>query len=301
MTGKPVFPIEERPVPQTGGAPEDFLSPTQPYPTGIPSFSGRDFTEYDMWGITALDQLWCRIKFREARYDGDFTPPGVTPAIEYPGYAGGMEWGSATVDTSRGILVVNTSHVGNYTQLVPRAEAESFEIVKSENAELGGLYSGAKSAQLGTPYAVTMPPFMSPLRVPCNQPPYGRLHAMDLPTGKLLWSQPIGVARDSGPLGMRSHLPFRMGTPTVGGGVATQSGLYFIASTQDYFLRAFETATGKKLWQARLPTAGMATPMTYISPDSGRQFVVIAVGGGSTVGAPFSDHIMAFALPKNGK
>jgi quinoprotein glucose dehydrogenase len=283
--------------------PEDRLSPTQPFPTAIPSFRGPDLTEGTMWGLTPIDQLWCRIKFREARYEGTFTPPGVTPAIEYPGYAGGMEWGSATVDTSRHILIVNTNYVANYTQLVPRAEADArgFKPFTSENAEFGGLYSGAKSAQVGTPYGVTMPPFMSPLNVPCNQPPYGRLHAMDLSSGKLLWTQPIGTARDGGPLGYKSYLPFLLGTPTVGGGIATQTGLFFIASTQDHYIRAFETATGRKLWEMRLPTAGMATPMTYISPESGRQFVVIAVGGGSTIGAPLSDHIMAFALPKAGK
>jgi membrane-bound PQQ-dependent dehydrogenase (glucose/quinate/shikimate family) len=303
VTGKPIFPVEERAVPQKGGAPDDILSPTQPYPTAIPSFRGADLTERSMWGITALDQLWCRIQFREARYEGPYTPPGPTPAVEFPGYSGGMEWGGVTVDPLRKILVVNTSYVPIYTQLIPREQADKlgYKPYTAENAEKGGYYQGVASAQIGTPYAVSTGIWMTRLEIPCNQPPYGKLHAMDLSSGKLLWSRRIGTGRDGGPWGIASHLPFLMGTPTVGGSVVTQTGLTFIASTQDHYLRAFDTATGKKLWEARLPAAGITTPMTYISPDSGRQFVVTTAAGGNTAGATFSDHVVAYALPKGTK
>jgi glucose dehydrogenase len=139
--------------------------------------------------------------------------------------------------------------------------------------------------------------FMSPLFVPCNKPPHGKLNAFDLTTGKLLWSKALGTARDSGPMGMRSRLPFTIGTVTIGGAITTQSGLTFIAATQDRMLRAFNTATGEELWHADLPSGGQATPMTYMS-DNGRQYVVISSGGGGGAQSTLDDYVVAFALPQ---
>jgi quinoprotein glucose dehydrogenase len=303
-TGTPVYPVEERPVPQEGRVPEERLSPTQPFSVGLPSFRGADLVEARMWGITPLDQLWCRIKFKQANYEGTLTPTSLSPVVQYPGYAGGMEWGSATVDTSRHIVLVNTNYVPIYTQLLTRAEAERRGYVPYKPGQAINarpLAEAASAAQMGTPYGIATGPFLSPLDVPCNQPPYGRLSAVDLTSGKLIWSERFGTARHSGPWGIRSMLPFVIGTPNIGGGVATQSGLYFIGATQDGFLRAFATATGKQVWQASLPTAAIATPITYMSPDSGRQFVVVAAGGGYMVGAQPGDYIVAYALPKAAK
>src|SRR5262249_62426425 len=97
-TGAPIYPVEEHPAPQAGAVPEDHPAATQPYSVGLPSFRSADLVEGDMWGITPLDQLWCRIKFREARYEGPNTPPGLTPAIGMAGYSGGMEWGGISID-----------------------------------------------------------------------------------------------------------------------------------------------------------------------------------------------------------
>src|SRR5690606_30834214 len=119
-------------------------------------------------------------------------------------------------------------------------------------------------------------PFLSPLFAPCQAPPYGRLSAVDLASGKLLWSRPIGTARDSGPLGLSLGLPLPMGVPNMGGSVTTRGGLIFIGATQDRYLRAVETKSGRVLWSERLPAGGQATPMTYLSRKSGRQFVAIA-------------------------
>jgi len=134
--------------------------------------------------------------------------------------------------------------------------------------------------------------------VPCNKPPYGRISAVDLVSGKLIWSKVFGTAKDVGPLGIRSQLPFPLGTFNLGGSVATQTGIFFIGATQDRYIRAYDTASGKELWKGRLPSAGNATPITYISPESGRQFVVIAAGGAAGVEFQMGDSIMAFALPK---
>jgi quinoprotein glucose dehydrogenase len=124
------------------------------------------------------------------------------------------------------------------------------------------------------------------------------LSAVDLITGKLIWTQVFGTAQELGPLGMRSHLPLPIGTPNRGGSVVTRSGLFFIGATGDRSLRAYETATGKMLWRATLPSGGTATPMTYLSSDSGRQFVVISVSGNDGVHVTQGDYIVAYALTK---
>jgi quinoprotein glucose dehydrogenase len=214
-----------------------------------------------------------------------------------------MEWGSAAVDVSRHILLVNTIQVPNYNRLLTRAEADALGLKRmtAETAQFGGFNEGIHPPQEGTPYGGLVGPFMSPLKIPCSQPPYGVLSAVDLSSGKLIWSRKFGTARDIGPWRIPSFLPFTIGVPNIGGGVATQSGLFFIGATQDAYLRAYDTATGELLWKSRLPAGGNATPVTYVSPVSRRQFVVIAAGGSAAVGAPDSDYIVAYALPEQGK
>jgi quinoprotein glucose dehydrogenase len=290
--GEPLFDVAEMPVSTTGALREEHVSPTQPASIRLPSFRGPDLDERAMWGLTPLDQLWCRIEFRKARYAGIYTPPGVTPFIQYPGILGGIEWSSVSVDAGRGLMVVNASRIANYARLIPRAEADR-EGRKPEG--LGGHY--AQRAQLGTPYAVSNPPFLSPLGVPCQSPPFGTLSAVDLETGRLAWTRRLGTARDSGPFGLPSLLPFPLGTPNIGGSATTRSGLVFIGAAQDRYLRAYDTESGHELWRARLPAAALATPMTY-AVAGGRQFVVVAAGGADARTAERSDYIVAFALPE---
>ncbi len=246
-----------------------------------------------MWGITPIDHMICRIRFKQARYAGIYTPPGVSPFIEYPGILGGIEWGGVSVDPERALMIVNASRVANYAALIPRAAADAAGI-KAEG--FGGRYS--QRAQARTPYAVSNPPFLSALRVPCQRPPYGTLSAVDLVTGKLVWTRWLGTARDSGPFGMASLLPVPLGTPNIGGSVSTRSGLVFIGATQDRYLRAFHADTGELLWSARLPAGAQATPMTYLSAASGRQFVVVAAGGSGTLESKAGDYVVAYALPR---
>ena len=292
-TGQPLSPVQELPVPQGGVVPEERLAPTQPFSIGMPSFRGPNFTERFMWGITPLDQLWCRIRFKEARYEGTLTPPGLTPNIAYPGFNGGVDWGSISVDPVRQLMFVNSNRVANYDRLLTRAEAER------SRGQFGVKEVGGPVPQAGTPYGAFIQIFMSPLGIPCNQPPYGMLAAVDLATGKLLWKQPIGNARASGPWGLRSMLPIPVGTPDNGGSLATATGLLFLGATQDGVVRAFEASTGKLLWHMNLPAGGQATPMTYISPESGRQFVVIAAGGHPALKSVLGDYIIGYALPKS--
>ncbi|HET9630372.1 MAG TPA: membrane-bound PQQ-dependent dehydrogenase, glucose/quinate/shikimate family [Novosphingobium sp.] len=296
QTGQPIYPVTEHPAPQTNLAPGEWAAKTQPFSDAMPSFRGALVTEKSMWGLTPLDQLWCRIQFRQSQYDGPLTPPGLRASIAYPGFLGGSDWGGVSIDADRKLLIVNSNHVANRNILIPRAEADKLGVHPVDLSKEQGVSHGL-SAQKGTPYAVQPSPFLSLLFAPCQAPPYGRLTAVDLVSRKVVWSHPIGTARDSGPMGLASQLPFTMGTPNMGGAVTTRGGLVFIGATQDRYIRAFSSATGEMLWQARLPAGGQATPMTYTSAKSGRQFVVIAAGGHLMLNTKIGDYIIAYALP----
>lgn len=297
-TGAPIYPVEERPAPQAGAVPEERVAATQPYSTGLPSFRSPDLVEGDMWGLTPLDQLWCRISFKKLRYDGTATPPGLTPSLQIPSDYGGMNWGSVAVDAARGIAIVNSSNLPVTLQLITRAEAKKRGIKPLDFADAEPAFL---APQEKTPYANLRAPFYSPLKMLCIRPPYGRLSAVDLTSGQLVWTRVFGTARNMGPFRMGSLVPLPIGTPNRGGAAITQSGIFFIGATLDDDMHAYDTQTGKLLWQARLPGPGMATPITYLSADSGRQFVVIAAGGG--VPHPRNKkvdlYLQAFALPKN--
>lgn len=292
-TGKPLTKVEERPVPRST-IPGERASPTQPFSTGMPDFAGPTLRESDMWGITPFDQLYCRIKFRQADYEGIFTPPRLGPSIRYPGELGGIDWGSVSVDEGREILVVNSNHMADYDTLVTRAEADRRGIKARSDASV---HSAPGAAMRGTPYAVVWGPFLSGLEVPCQRPPYGFLTAIDLKSRKILWRKPLGDSRRSGPFGFGLGLPITLGAPNIGGTLTTGGGLVFVAATQDDMMRAFDVQNGKQLWQTQLPVSGHATPMTYLGPE-GNQYVVIAAGGGSLRNRS-GDYIMAFRLDRD--
>lgn len=293
LTGKPLRRVAERPVPQSGKVSEERLSPTQPYSVEMASFNMPQMREADMWGITPLDQLACRIRFREARYEGEFTPPGTTPWITSPGTTGGMNWGSYAIDRDHKVMVVTTGRIAHISRLVPRAEANALGIKSGAVLEHAG-----GGPQRGAPYAAVVDFFLSPLYAPCQAPPYGLISAVDLVSGKLIWSRSIGSARDTGPMGLATGLRLPLGTFMIGGAIATRSGLVFVAATADRSIRALDIRTGKVLWQHDLPHGGFSTPMTYISKRSGRQFVVIATGSLYGMGRPDGVDLVAFALPQ---
>ena len=259
VTGEPIFDIQDLPVPQEGGVPEDYVAATQPFAVDLPNFR-EDLSEAKMWGATPLDQLWCRIEFKKMRYDGHFTVPGAGTIFQFPGNAGGHNWGSVSVDQVNNIMVVNPMLLGNQLTLIPRDE----------------LPEGVQGNQLGTPYSHTTVRFLSPLGIPCNQPPYGVLAAIDLETKQLLWERPIGSAKESGPFGIKSRLPVTIGTPQSAGTVTTAGGLIFSAGTFDNTIRATNISDGREMWSDSLPFTAHATPMSYLSP-AGEQTVVITV------------------------
>lgn len=282
-TGAPLAEVQEKPAPQ-GAALGDRTAPTQPYSVGMPSFAGAPLREADMWGITPLDQLLCRIQFKRLRYDGPMTPPSVTGSLQYPGNGGGINWGSVAVDTGRMIMIVNDIKLANAVRLIPRAELAE----NGPNAKHRGV-----SPQLGTPFGVESGTMMSVLDLPCQRPPYGAISAVDLVSRQVLWSRPVGTAE------ALIGLPVPEGMPTLGGALVTQGGVAFFAGTQDFYLRAFDTETGAELLKAPLPVGAQATPMSYVAP-SGRQMVVISAGGAR--GMPGrGDYIIAYTLPRRSR
>lgn len=296
-TGESLFAVEERPVPQGGVEPE-YLSPTQPY-SAYHTLAFPALTEADMWGMTPLDQLWCRIEFRRSHYEGMYTPPTSDQHwIQYPGYNGGNDWGSIAIDTERGLLIANYNNMPNHNRLIPREEADAAGLTPIYEATAGGESPlGEAGPQVGAPFAIQV---NAGWRVPltgllCKQPPYGGIRAIDLATGETVWDRPFGTARKNGPFGIPSMLPFDIGTPNNGGPVITAGGLVFIAATTDDLIHAIDIETGETVWSDALPGGGQANPIVYEA--DGRQFVVIAPGGHHFMETPISDAVIAYALP----
>ena len=287
-TGEPITQVEDKPVP-TNAAKGDRASPTQPYSTGMPAIGAEKLTEASMWGATFFDQLACRIAFKKMRYDGDFTLPNEgSRSLQFPGNYGGFNWGSAAIDEHNGILYANSMRMPMWIQFIPRAQADD------PNAPGGhdGLH-----VQAGTPYGAIKGTFMSPLGIPCHAPPYGEISAIDLRSKSIVWKKPLGTVQDTElPLGVKGTLPIPIGVPVMGGPMVTAGGVVFVGGSYDYYLRALDATSGKELWKARLPVGGQATPMTFVSPKSGKQMVVLAAGGQRN-SPDRGDYIIAYALP----
>lgn len=289
-TGKPVTKVVERPVPQ-GAMPGDWLSPTQPYSVGMPQVIPANLSEKTMWGTTFFDQLACRIKFRKTRFRGQYTPPSLDRTPITPGYLGGMNWGGVAIDKHRNMLIVNDIRFSTLMRLVPSAELKD-----KENSDFSHS-SYELHPQKGAPYGVELSSFLSFLGLPCEQPPWGMITGIDLKTRKIAWQIPAGnLAEEMGKI-TGIYAPFPVGMPSVSAAVATAAGLTFYAGTNDAHVRAWDTETGKVLWKGKLPVGSQATPMTYVSPKTGRQYLLVAAGG-----APYSpkigDYVIAYALRK---
>lgn len=299
-TGQPLFPVQERSVPRSGVEPQ-LRSPKQPF-SRFHTLAFPDLTEADMWGMSPVDQMVCRIQFRRAAYQGIYTPPTADRRfIQYPGYNGGTDWGGIAIDPVRGIIVANYNDMPNYNRLVPRAEAEriGFPAPRSQarGGDMGSGGHGSQDPQAGTPYAIAVNPgWRLPLTgLLCKRPPYGGIRAIDLRTGRTIWDRPLGTARRNGPWNIPSMLPINIGTPNNGGAVVTAGGLVFIAAATDNLIRAIDIHTGKTVWQDTLPAGGQATPAAY--EVNGKQYIVIMAGGHHFMETPIGDAMIAYALP----
>ena len=284
-TGAPVYPVEERPVPQ-GGVKGEVLSRTQPYPTHIPPLVPQKLTPDDAFGLTPWDEGACREAIAAARNEGLYTPPSEKGTILFPLTGGGINWGGISFDPVNQVLFANTSRGPHLITLFPAAKFKELE-EKYPDKEV--------SEQRGAAFGMIREFMLSPLGLPCNKPPWGVLAAVDMKSGKVLWESTLGTTEELAPLG----IALATGSPTLGGSLITAGGLVFIGAAMDKYLRAFDAKTGTELWQGRLPATGFATPMTY--EWEGRQYVVIAAGGHGQLGTKPGDSIVAFALPKAGE
>jgi quinoprotein glucose dehydrogenase len=276
LTGKPVFGVEERPVPKSD-VPGEAASPTQPFPL-LPAHLGAATME--PWGNTDEDKKWCEEAIGKLRYDGLFTPPSLRGSLVFPGNIGGMAWGGVAFDAGSSTLFVPYNRLAAVVRLVPRADLAQARKDRSD---------WETATQAGTPYGMQRTFLLNPRFAPCTPPPYGMLAAIDTNTGKLKWEVPTGA------LPWLPGNPER-GSPSLGGPMATAGGLVFLGATFDPYFRAFDTATGREVWKAELPSSARATPMTFRAAN-GKQYILIAAGGHDVPGNKPADTLVAFALP----
>ena len=278
-TGEPVFPVEERPVPQST-VPGEESWPTQPFPTVPPPLLDdlpRPFTIWEGAGKLRDDLT---DEFGSLRYEGRFTPPSLEGTIQFPSTAGGMNWGGLSVDPKRGIIIANMNRFAHLVKLIPR---EEFSPVSKEFLGL----RGETAIQAGTDYGMTRRTFMVNGMF-ATPPPWGVITGVDIATGRKLWERPLGYVIER----FKDY-----GSPMIGGNVLTAGGLVFVAATVDGVFRALDIETGATLWEEKLPVPAQSTPMTYRATDGGKQYVVICAGGHGKAGTRQGDYVIAFALP----
>lgn len=300
--GHPLAQVQEKPVPQDG-LPGDKLSPTQPYSIGMPSLTPAKLTGKDTWGATPIDQMLCRIQLAGSRNAGLFTPPSTQGSIVYPAFDGVIDWHGGTIDPPRHLFIANTSYIPFIAKATPHDEA----VKKGLIHPWAGWQSGqpypqppefANGPQYGTPYEVTVKPWLNALGAPCMRPAWGKMVAIDLATRKIVWERPVGTTRDMGLFQTHTDLPLPTGIFNIGGSTVTAGGLIFVGAYADDYIRAIDERNGRIVWRARLPAGGQATPAVYQGRD-GREYVVIAAGGHGGLGTRNGDAVVAYALPRS--
>ncbi|HYO82404.1 MAG TPA: PQQ-binding-like beta-propeller repeat protein [Bryobacteraceae bacterium] len=260
LTGKPLLPVEERPVPKSDVEGES-ASTTQPFPLRDGVFTSQKFVPRPGW---------CADEFRKLRYEGLFTPPSLSGSLLFPGNVGGANWGSGAWDAERGQVIVAANRVPTAVRLIARSTFDS-----KDHGETGERWGREYARQRGTPYGMSRKTFLDPDGRPCNQEPWGALVAIDASTGKLRWEVPM---------------PPGLGGPLAVNGVVFYSGTLFETK-----LRAFAAADGRKLWETDLPFTGNSIPGTYVW--KGKRYIVIAAGGHGKVDASrVGDTVLAFTV-----
>lgn len=282
LAGKPLFPIEERPVPASD-IPGEQAAATQPFPSRPASLVPQRVTEADLWGATPEDLDACRRTFRTLRNEGVFTPPSVRGSLAIPGNIGGLHWGGLAWDPARRLLIAPVNHLPAIVRLLPRAD---FDAAKK------AFPSRETTEQDGTPYSMSREFFLSPSEAPCVAPPWGQLVAIHADTGEIAWRVPLGDLGKKSETGAPSA---PTGSPNLGGPAATGTGLIFIGATLDGWFRAFDTRDGREAWKHRLPTSARATPLVFTT-ESGRHMVAVAAGGHDASMSKPGTTLLVFAL-----
>ncbi|WP_317929752.1 pyrroloquinoline quinone-dependent dehydrogenase [Halioxenophilus sp. WMMB6] len=285
-TGEPLIPIEEVPVPQDVITEGEQLSTTQPIPVDMPVLTPQSFSPDDAWGFTFVDKWLCKRKIESLNYGPIYTPPSEKGTIFFPAMGGGPNWGGGAYDPNSHVMVVASNRVPTVTTLMRRdkvamASEQAIETVGEMSFDVQGAYFLPKVA-----------PLLSPLGAPCSEPPWAALTAVDLVAKKIIWEVPLGSIEKM------AHVPFSwyLGTPGAGGALITAGGVAFIGYTLDDTFRAFDMSSGEILWEADLPAAGTAVPVTYAV--NGEQYVVIPAGGHSMYASTLGDSVVAYKLPK---
>jgi quinoprotein glucose dehydrogenase len=274
--GKPLFPVDERPVPKSDAVGEEAW-PTQP--SGI-SLVPEELKPSDAFGFTPEEKQWCEERIKASRSEGIFTPPSLQGSLLYPGNVGGVNWGGSAFDPQSHLLIMNTNRLAFWVKLIERDKLSAAYANREQNR-----MKGEFARQTSTPYGMYREPFLGPKGTPCTPPPWGTTTAVDLYTGKKAWEVPLGsYSKD-----------LSTGTINLGGPIVTAGGLVFTAAATDNYLRAFDAQTGKETWKCELPASAQATPMTYSM--NGKQYVVIAAGGHGKLHTKQGDSVVAFALP----
>ena len=279
-TGEPIVPIKERDAPQGYLIAGEHAAPTQPY-SGL-SFEPDMLTEKDMWGASLIDQMMCRIEFNQLNYDGRYTPPSTNGSIIYPGNFGTFNWGSLAVDPEHGVMFGMPTYLAFTSKLIPKESLRDAETNKGEQGV---------NANEGADYAVELGPFLSPLGVPCQQPPWGTVAGADLATGEIAYQRKNGTVQDLSPIPVK----FELGVPGIGGPIITKGGVAFLSAATENNFRAYDLENGDVLWNVRIPAGGQATPMTYLN-SKGEQMVVLVAGGHGSVGTTIGDYVLAYKL-----
>jgi quinoprotein glucose dehydrogenase len=273
VTGEPVYGVEEREVPQSV-IPGEVTSKTQPFPVKPPPLGKNTFRMEEMYDRSPEHARFCKQLFAEnqMKIGGPYTPlPLEGNALFFPSTLGGGNWGGVSVDPVHGRLFVNVMHVGQWGHMERR----------------GDDYRRASS------YGTYARFWDRDAHIPCQNPPFGEMVAVDLPTGDIAWRSPLGRIEALEKIGVRDT-----GTVSLGGSIATAGGLVFIGATNDTRFRAFNSKSGKVLWEVTLEANAHTTPITYMGRD-GRQYVAVnAAGGGAFFGGSLSNTVVAYALPE---
>ena len=266
VTGRPVWPIEERPVDTTTDVPGERLWPTQPFPTRPPAFTPQGVTLEDANDLTPEIKALALEQMKKFRIGPMFTPPSLRGTLMRPSNTGGANWGGAAFDPETGLLYVKPSNYV-YINQVCRNDGS--------DARIDAAFHNYCADFLKPPETPLGP-------IPVTKPPYASLVAIDLNKGEIAWRVPFGEglpAVRTHPLLKGVTLPARLGTPGNAGSIVTKGGLVFVGSGEPY-LYAFDKATGREISRVATPFPVSATPMTY-KTRSGRQFVVVATGAGA--------------------
>jgi quinoprotein glucose dehydrogenase len=303
LTGEPIFPIEERPVPRStiGG---EKTSPTQPFTIKSLQLARMSMTKDELYDLTPEHASFCRDLWEKNHVfnDGPYTPwvmkdSGRTTLV-FPGAVGGGNWGGVAIDPERNYIFANVMNTGQWGYLekgVPGGGGRGAGRGGAEGAGDGAPPRAGGGLVKSTPFGAGNPArfrFWDPETTwPCQNPPWGELFAIDARTGAVAWRVPLGSFPEAEAKGVKNA-----GTPNMGGAIATAGGLVFIGATVDGKFRAFESRTGTVLWEASVDAPAHSVPATYVGGD-GRQYVVIPAGGGGFLQGPTGDSIIAFALP----